>query len=146
VTKWTIQSLKEYFEGLNDEREKRYQEAFKASQTAIDKAETAQQLRNASQNEWREQNKDILATLEPRKEAESARASMEAKLEAQIQSLRNETGIKFDALDKSQRDEKARADKTEGKFLGISLTTGAIVTIIFIAIGIAGLLVHAFLG
>lgn len=88
---WTIPTLKEHFEALNEERDERNKQRFEAQEKAVNsaliaakeavtKAETAAEKRFDSVNEFRGQLKDQASTLMPRTETESRLNGLEDKI------------------------------------------------------------------
>jgi hypothetical protein len=51
---WTIETAKAHVLALMEERDKRYEQRFQASQKAIDEARERLDLKLAGQNEWRD--------------------------------------------------------------------------------------------
>lgn len=65
-------SLKEYFDSLIQEKEKRYEQRFIAQQTAVDKADAANEKRFESVNEFRNTLKDQQLTFASKIEMNTA--------------------------------------------------------------------------
>lgn len=65
-------SLKEYFDSLIQEKEKRYEQRFVAQQTAVDKADAANEKRFESVNEFRNTLKDQQLTFASKIEMNTA--------------------------------------------------------------------------
>ena len=125
---WTTENLKEHFEGLLEEKDKRYQQRFNDTKIAVDaalaaaekavtKAETAADKRFESVNEFRNTLADQQRTLMPR---------------AEIEVLMKAQNDKITALTTNQ-------NKTEGKTVGIGQTLGYIIGAIGILSGVLAL-------
>lgn len=74
--------LKEYFEALRADDKEALHIALQAADTAVNKAEAAQKAVNQGQNEFRAQQKDLIATMLPRNEYESNHKALEDKIDA----------------------------------------------------------------
>lgn len=116
---------------LMDERDRRYEERFKAmdektglaltsSEKAVAKAETATEKRFDAVNEFRGQLKDQAATLMPRAEADS----------------------KFLSMTKEIEELKKSANTAQGRSSGFSASWGIAVSLAFVAIALVGLLLR----
>jgi hypothetical protein len=117
---------------LMDERDRRYEERFKAmdektglaltsSEKAVAKAETATEKRFDAVNEFRGQLKDQAATLMPRAEADAKFASMNKEIE----------------------ELKKSANTAQGRSGGFNAAWGIAVSILLLAIAIVGLILRA---
>ena len=118
------------FKDVMNERDRRYEDRFKAidekteislrsSREAISKSDAATEKRFDSVNEFRAQLKDQAATLLPRAEAHA----------------------KFGSLDKEIEELRKNFNVGQGKSMGINLVWGILVTLVFIAIALGGLLI-----
>ena len=116
---------------LMDERDRRYEERFKAmdektglaltsSEKAVAKAETATEKRFDAVNEFRGQLKDQAATLMPRAEADS----------------------KFISMNKEIEELKKVANTSQGRSSGFSASWGIAISLAFVAIALIGLLLR----
>jgi hypothetical protein len=124
---------------LIDERDRRYEDRFKAidektglalstSKEAVNKSETATEKRFDSVNEFRGQLKDQAATLIPRSEAD----------------------VKFAALDKEMKDLKdtqiaitTALATSQGRSSGFSASWAIAVSLVFAGLTFIGLLLRA---
>jgi hypothetical protein len=90
---WTIETLREHFDVVLGANDRRYEQRFKDSQTAVDaalnaakeavlKAEMASEKRFEGVNEFRQTLADQQRTLMPRAEAELRMGAIEARLES----------------------------------------------------------------
>jgi hypothetical protein len=88
---WTLETLKEHFDALITSNDRRYEQRFKDSQTALDaalnaakeavlKAENATEKRLEGQNEFRGTLDDWQKTTMPRSEAELRMGAIEARI------------------------------------------------------------------
>lgn len=123
---WNVDSLKEHFESLQDEIEKRNSQRFLDTKTAVDaalaaaekavtKAEVATEKRLEGVNEFRKSLEDVGRLQMPRAEQEAINKGQDQKIDGII----------------------ARLDKTEGKGIGIGQALGWIIA----AITIVGFLI-----
>jgi len=130
-------SLREYLtaliEGVEQRSQVRYanleskvQAAFDSSQTAIQKAETATEKRFEGVNEFRAALSDQAAHFVTRE----AMAAMADKFDTQISQYRKD----LETLGR-------RLDVREGQSQGSRLTTGILVTVTTVAVGVLGLVV-----
>jgi hypothetical protein len=130
-------SLREYLtaliEGVEQRSQVRYanleskvQAAFDSSQTAIQKAETATEKRFEGVNEFRAALSDQAAHFVTRE----AMAAMADKFDTQISQYRKD----LETLGR-------RLDVREGQTQGSRLTTGILVTVTTVAVGVLGLVV-----
>ena len=86
-SQWTLETLKEYFDGLRNSDEKRYLERFNASDKAITKAEDATERRFQGVNEFRSAMSDQARLMMPRAEAEALQRNTESKIQAVLDKI-----------------------------------------------------------
>jgi hypothetical protein len=67
---WTIETVKDHVLAVMDERDKRYEQRFQASQKAIDEAKAESQKKFEGTNEWRGMVSDAQKNFVTRKEVE----------------------------------------------------------------------------
>jgi hypothetical protein len=120
------------FKKLMDERDRRYEERFRAtdektglaltsSEKAVAKAEVATEKRFDAVNEFRGQLKDQAATLLPRAEA----------------------NIEFNSLRKDLEEVKRSSLTSQGRASGFTASWGIAVSVALLAIALIGLLLRA---
>lgn len=100
ASEWTVENLKEYIEKMMVERDKAINIALAAAKEAVAVAEANADKWRMNANEWRGAMNDREKTFLPRSEFETYRDSTQTAL-----------GL-----------EKTRADKDEGKGVGLSST------------------------
>jgi hypothetical protein len=81
-TGWTLATLKEHFDSLLAEEDRRYEQRFASQEQAIRKADAANDARFSSVNEFRATLSDQQRTFMPRPEAERIITSIDERLAA----------------------------------------------------------------
>lgn len=81
VSGWTVDTLHSHVLGLLRESDLRYRDRFEAQEKAITKAEVATNDRLNGMNEFRDQQRDIIALFMPRSEAGADKATTERRLD-----------------------------------------------------------------
>lgn len=81
VSGWTVDTLHSHVIGLLREADRRYEQRFEGQEKAITKAETATNDRLEGMNEFRNQQRDIIALFLPRTEATESKANVERRLD-----------------------------------------------------------------
>lgn len=81
VSGWTVDTVKEYFENRLKDMGKALDAALNAAQRSSDKAEAAQKQVNEGQNEFRGQQKDLITTMLPRKEYDTAHQALQKQVD-----------------------------------------------------------------
>lgn len=117
---FTIDSLKVYFDVLR-EADKELTEkvraadkeaialALTAANTAVIKAETAQQLKNEAQNEWRATVTDLTAQFVDRRQYEALHNALESKLDDAIANVNDKRAALYASIDSRLRDVELNA-------------------------------------
>lgn len=81
VSGWSVDTLKHHFDDLRQADKDALAIALTSADKATEKAETAQKVVNASQNEFRATLKDQAATLMPRSESEQVFKELRTQLD-----------------------------------------------------------------
>ncbi len=132
---WTFRTLKEYFDGLMVERDRRYAAeaaaireavniAASAATKAVEKAEAATERRFESVNEFRSTLTDQTATFISRMEHHAQVEALKLLLERQAEDIRQLRSVQ---------------DTSQGERRGTSSTTyvvGAVLALVLTAVGI----------
>ncbi len=90
MSEWTVETLKEHFEALIEEINKRYEQRFLSSENAIEKRDAATEKRFESVNEFRQTLADITSKGIPRVEFENTHKALSEKLEQAVKTLESE--------------------------------------------------------
>ena len=115
---WTIETLKEHFEKILEEKDKAINIALAAAKEAVGVAEKNAEKWRDSANEWR-------GAMNDREKMFMGKAEFDAYKEA---------------TEKALKTEKERADKGEGKSMGI----GQVIGWILAAIAVIGFIIEHF--
>jgi hypothetical protein len=121
-----IRGVEERAQARNSALEEKVQAAFESSQTAISKADVATEKRFEGVNEFRAALSDQASHFVTRE----ALAALADKLESQLVQYRRD----IEQITK-------RLDLREGQTQGTRLTTGILVTVTTVAVGVLGLVV-----
>jgi len=108
ATEWTVDTLKEHVEKILAEKDKAINIALAAAKEAVGVAETNAEKWRTNANEWRQAMNDKDKLLMTRSEFEIYKASTQTALTI----------------------EKTRADKDEGKGLGMNAVWGYIIGLV----------------
>ncbi len=103
--------------------EKAVTAALTAAEKAVDKAEGAQQLRNAAQNEFRQSLSDLSSLMWTSKEGI-----------ASLESLRREIDVRIKSTDEKLNSLNAAYSNLQGRFAMIGIIWGVIIAIVSAAI------------
>jgi hypothetical protein len=129
---WTVEILRQHFDELLAERDRRYHELFAlhslsqdasmtAARDAVTKAETATERRFESVNEFRSQLSDQARTFLPRPEYETRHESLISRIVEM----------------------ERRMERAEGRGLGSAQMVSYVVAAISIAIAVAALVIRS---
>ena len=165
---WTLDTLNSYITAILDERDKRYHERFEAQQhelmaallaqkesanaaisaakDAVTKAETANDKRFDSVNEFRAALADQQTTLLTKMEYATAHETLVTQINALSgriadSATRHEAEMAHKVLTDRLNDIAARIDRIEGVSTGVTKSWGYLVAILGIALSIAGVLI-----
>src|SRR5687767_13157468 len=106
---WTLDSLRQHFETLLDERDRRYAEiaeakekalaaALAAAKEAVQKAENAAEKRFESVNEFRAQLNDQQRTFIPRSEVEVLNKGFSDRISAEVKGINERVASEVNAI------------------------------------------------
>lgn len=115
---WTTDTLKEYVERIVADQARLTEQALRASDRAIEKADAADTKKFDAVNEFRQTYADLTRTFIPRAEVEALMAGLSAKLDAAVK-----------AMNDKQEAAAATIRSLVIALIGLALTAGVAVTI-----------------